>query len=67
MQPQNGFSAGWGNEEFGGGGKVKHLGLSEAPASDIRRTHVVHPIIVVQMEWSLWTRDLKENIIPTCR
>jgi aryl-alcohol dehydrogenase-like predicted oxidoreductase len=42
-------------------GKVKHLGLSEASASDIRHAHAV------QMEWSLWTRDLEEDIIPTCR
>ncbi|KAH8947507.1 hypothetical protein BDL97_11G045300 [Sphagnum fallax] len=48
-------------------GKVKHLGLSEASASDIRRAHAVHPITAVQMEWSLWTRDLEEDIIPTCR
>jgi aryl-alcohol dehydrogenase-like predicted oxidoreductase len=48
-------------------GKVKHLGLSEASASDIKRAHAVHPITAVQMEWSLWTRDLEEDIIPTCR
>ncbi len=48
-------------------GKVKHLGLSEASASEIRRAHVVHPITAVQMEWSLWTRDLEEDIVPTCR
>jgi len=48
-------------------GKVKHLGLSETSASDIRRAHAVHPITAVQMEWSLWTRDLEEDIVPTCR
>lgn len=48
-------------------GKVKHLGLSEAPASEIRRAHKVHPITAVQMEWSLWSRDLEEDIVPTCR
>lgn len=48
-------------------GKVKYLGLSEASASDIRRAHAVHPITAVQMEWSLWARDLEEDIIPTCR
>jgi aryl-alcohol dehydrogenase-like predicted oxidoreductase len=48
-------------------GKVKHLGLSEASASEIRRAHKVHPITAVQMEWSLWTRDLEEDIVPTCR
>ena len=48
-------------------GKVKYLGLSEASASDIRRAHAVHPITAVQMEWSLWARDLEEEIVPTCR
>ena len=48
-------------------GKVKYLGLSEASASEIRRAHAVHPITAVQMEWSLWSRDLEEDIVPTCR
>lgn len=48
-------------------GKVKYLGLSEASASTIRRAHAVHPITAVQLEWSLWTRDVEEDIIPTCR
>ncbi|CAK9206997.1 unnamed protein product [Sphagnum troendelagicum] len=48
-------------------GKVKHLGLSEASASEIRRAHAVHPITAVQMEWSLWSRDLEEDIVPTCK
>jgi len=48
-------------------GKVKHLGLSEASASEILRAHAVHPITAVQIEWSLWTRDVEEDIIPTCR
>ncbi|EFJ19698.1 hypothetical protein SELMODRAFT_110508 [Selaginella moellendorffii] len=48
-------------------GKVKYLGLSEASAADIRRAHSVHPITAVQIEWSLWTRDVEEEIIPTCR
>ena len=48
-------------------GKVKYLGLSEASASDIRRAHAVHPITAVQVEYSLWTRDVEEDIIPTCR
>jgi aryl-alcohol dehydrogenase-like predicted oxidoreductase len=41
--------------------------LSEASASEIRRAHAVHPITAVQIEWSLWTRDVEEDIIPTCR
>ncbi|KAH0765428.1 hypothetical protein KY285_001299 [Solanum tuberosum] len=48
-------------------GKIKHIGLSEACASTIRRAHAVHPITAVQMEWSLWTRDLEEEVVPTCR
>ncbi|KAL2485412.1 putative aldo-keto reductase 5 [Abeliophyllum distichum] len=48
-------------------GKIKYVGLSEASASTIRRAHAVHPLTAVQMEWSLWSRDLEEEIIPTCR
>ncbi|KAI9119574.1 hypothetical protein K1719_009450 [Acacia pycnantha] len=48
-------------------GKVKYIGLSEASASTIRRAHAVHPITAVQLEWSLWARDVEEEIIPTCR
>ncbi|XP_024034882.1 probable aldo-keto reductase 2 isoform X2 [Citrus clementina] len=47
-------------------GKIKYIGLSEASASTIRRAHAVHPITAVQLEWSLWTRDVEEDIIPTC-
>ncbi|KNA12253.1 hypothetical protein SOVF_127640 [Spinacia oleracea] len=48
-------------------GKIKYIGLSEASASTIRRAHAVHPITAVQIEWSLWTRDVEEDIVPTCR
>ncbi|KAM3756413.1 hypothetical protein ACB098_02G110000 [Castanea mollissima] len=48
-------------------GKIKYNGLSEASASTIRRAHAVHPITAVQLEWSLWSRDVEEEIIPTCR
>ncbi|KAJ4716552.1 NAD(P)-linked oxidoreductase superfamily protein [Melia azedarach] len=48
-------------------GKIKYIGLSEASASTIRRAHAVHPITAVQLEWSLWARDVEEEIIPTCR
>ncbi|XP_061991819.1 probable aldo-keto reductase 2 [Rosa rugosa] len=48
-------------------GKIKYIGLSEASASTIRRAHAVHPITAVQLEWSLWSRDVEEEIIPTCR
>lgn len=48
-------------------GKVKALGLSEAGANTIRRAHAVHPIAAVQSEYSLWSRDIEEEVIPTCR
>ncbi len=46
-------------------GKVRHLGLSEASAQTIRRGHAVHPITAVQSEYSLWTRDVEPEIMPT--
>ncbi|MGO9321933.1 MAG: aldo/keto reductase [Solirubrobacteraceae bacterium] len=46
-------------------GKVRHLGLSEASAETIRRAHAVHPITAVQTEYSLWTRDVESEILPT--
>ena len=48
-------------------GKVRHLGLSEAAPDTIRRAHRVHPITAVQTEYSLWTRDPEEEVLPTCR
>ncbi len=48
-------------------GKVRYLGLSEASASTIRRAHAVHPISALQSEYSLWTRDIEEDVLPTCR
>lgn len=48
-------------------GKVRFLGLSEAAAATIRRAHAVHPITAVQSEYSLWSRDHEEEVIPTCR
>jgi aryl-alcohol dehydrogenase-like predicted oxidoreductase len=48
-------------------GKVRYLGLSEASASTIRRAHAVHPISALQSEYSLWTRDLEAEILPTLR
>lgn len=45
-------------------GKVKHLGLSEAAAGTIRRAHAVHPITALQSEYSLFTRDLEDEILP---
>ena len=48
-------------------GKVKYLGLSEAAPATIRRAHAVHPITALQTEYSLWSRDVEHEILPTCR
>ncbi|MBV9101160.1 MAG: aldo/keto reductase [Candidatus Dormibacteraeota bacterium] len=48
-------------------GKVRHLGLSEAGAATVRRAHGVHPISAVQSEYSLFARDLEDEVIPTLR
>jgi aryl-alcohol dehydrogenase-like predicted oxidoreductase len=48
-------------------GKVRHLGLSEASPETIRRAHVVHPITALQTEYSLWTRDPEDAVLPTVR
>jgi len=48
-------------------GKVRCLGLSEASPTTIRRAHAVHPITALQSEYSLWSRDPEEGVLPTCR
>jgi aryl-alcohol dehydrogenase-like predicted oxidoreductase len=48
-------------------GKVRYLGLSEAAAETIRRAHAVHPISALQTEYSLWSRDVEDEILPTVR
>src|SRR3954449_5472119 len=48
-------------------GKVRHLGLSEASPETIRRAHAVHPITALQTEYSLWSRDPEDEILPTVR
>lgn len=48
-------------------GKVRYLGLSEAGAGTLRRACAIHPITALQSEWSLWTRDIEREILPTCR
>jgi aryl-alcohol dehydrogenase-like predicted oxidoreductase len=53
--------------ELQAAGAVRYLGLSEASASTIRRAHAVHPISAVQSEYSLWTRDLEPEVLPTLR
>lgn len=48
-------------------GKIRHLGLSEAGVGTIRRAAAVHPIAVLQSEYSLWERDIEADILPACR
>jgi aryl-alcohol dehydrogenase-like predicted oxidoreductase len=48
-------------------GKVKYLGLSEAAPATIRRAHAVHPITALQTEYSLWSRDPEDEVLPTVR
>ena len=48
-------------------GKIRYIGLSEAGANTLRRAVKVHPIAALQTEYSLWTRDPEEEILPTCR
>ncbi|MEU9348387.1 aldo/keto reductase [Streptomyces sp. NPDC048278] len=48
-------------------GKVRHIGLSEASAETIRRADAVHPVAAVQTEYSLWTRDPEDEVLPACR
>lgn len=48
-------------------GKIKYIGLCEANVNTIRRAHAVHPITAVQMEYSLWSRKIEEDIIPVWR
>ena len=46
-------------------GKVRHLGLSEITADELRAAVAVHPIAAVQSEWSVWSRDVEANVVPT--
>src|SRR5262245_55582759 len=48
-------------------GKVRFLGLSEAAPETLRRAHAVHPITALQSEYSLWSRDPEDEILPACR
>ena len=48
-------------------GKVRHIGLSEAAPETIRRANAVHPLAAVQTEYSLWTRDPEDAVLPACR
>src|ERR1700722_17738631 len=53
--------------ELKAAGKIKHLGICEAGPETIRRAHAVHPIAAVQIEYSLWSRDVEPEILPLCR
>ncbi len=48
-------------------GKIRYLGLSEASAKTLRAAHRIHPVTALQSEFSLWTREVEEDILPTCR
>lgn len=48
-------------------GKIGHIGLCEVSAATLRRAHAVHPVTAVQTEYSLWTREVEAEILPTCR
>ncbi|MFF2523460.1 aldo/keto reductase [Streptomyces liangshanensis] len=48
-------------------GKVRHIGLSEAAPDTIRRAHTTHPLAAIETEWSLWSRDIEDEIFPLCR
>ncbi len=48
-------------------GKIRAIGLSEVSAETLRRAHKIHPIAAVQSEYSLWTRDPEESVLPACR
>ena len=48
-------------------GKVRYLGISEAAPATLRRAHAVHPVSAGQYEWSLFTRDLEDELVPTLR
>jgi aryl-alcohol dehydrogenase-like predicted oxidoreductase len=48
-------------------GKIRYLGLSEAAPATLRRAHRIHPITALQTEYSLWSRDPEDEILPTCR
>lgn len=48
-------------------GKIRHIGLSEVSSETLRRAHEVHPVSALQTEYSLWTRDVEDDVLPTCQ
>ena len=47
-------------------GKVRRLGVSELTAAELRRAHATHPIAAIQSEWSVWSRDVEDSVLPVC-
>ncbi|YCI30451.1 aldo/keto reductase [Erwinia sp. PK3-005] len=48
-------------------GKIAHIGLCEVSAATLKRAHAVHPVAAVQTEYSLWTREVENSVLPACR
>jgi len=48
-------------------GKIGHIGLCEVSTDTLRKAHTVHPVTAIQTEYSLWTRDVEQSILPCCR
>ncbi|WP_375666770.1 aldo/keto reductase, partial [Bartonella sp. TT121SHDZB] len=48
-------------------GKIDRIGLCEVSAATLRRAHAVHPVAAVQTEYSLWTREVEDEVLPACR
>ncbi|WP_067893682.1 aldo/keto reductase [Nocardia vaccinii] len=53
--------------ELAAEGKIRYAGISEAAPDTIRRAHAVHPVTALQSEWSLWTREIEDQVVPVCR
>jgi aryl-alcohol dehydrogenase-like predicted oxidoreductase len=53
--------------ELAAAGKIRHIGLSNLNAGQLRRAHTVHPVAAVQAEWSVFSRDAEQSLLPTCR
>lgn len=48
-------------------GKIRYIGMSEAAAGTLRRAFAIHPVAVLQTEYSLWSRDVEDEVLPACR
>jgi aryl-alcohol dehydrogenase-like predicted oxidoreductase len=68
VDPETAVEETWGAmKELVQAGKVRYLGISEAAPETIRRAHAVHPVSALQTEYSLWSRDVEDEILPTVR